>query len=434
MVVILSDDQRWDSLDVMPNVRRLLGEHGVTYEKAYVTTPVCCPSRASILTGDYSRNTGVLDNHGAIGGAKAFDDTDTLATRLHSSGYHTALVGKYLNEYDSLPACYIPPGWDSWHAIHGEAADHYYGMTLSENGRLNQYGAGPADYQGTVLTQAANDWLATVPEPFFLYFAPSNPHRPAIAAPEDTGSFEGTAPWRPESYDEPDTSDKPWDGLVPPMDAVDVKTADRMNQRMKESLRSLDRMVADMVGTLKERGVLDNTVIIFMSDNGWLVGEHRLLSKTWPYEESIRVPLVIRMPWATGARTSNDLALNIDLAPTIAALAGADAGGMDGAQLQEVTNPLLPTADPGQGTRGDFVVEWLGADRDNPEVPPRYSALHTRRYVYVEYENGWRELYDLREDPLQLHNLADSQGEGLLMGVMARTLHDRLEGGTQVLP
>lgn len=433
VVLIVSDDQRWDSMGAMPNVQRLLAQHGITYTNAYVTTPVCCPSRASILTGRYARNTGVLDNYGPTGGAPVFDDGDTIATRLHSVGYHTALVGKYMNGYDALPACYIPPGWTDWHAISGDAALSYYDMTLSENGRLNSYGAGPADYQGTVLTDIATDWLATVPEPFFLYFTPSNPHRPALAAPEDTGSYEGVEPWRPESFDEEDTSDKPWDGLVPKMGPVDLKLADRMNQRMKESLQTLDGMVADIVATLEERGVIDNTVVIFTSDNGWMLGEHRLVSKTWPYEESIRVPMVVRTPRSEEPSVNDNLVLNIDLAPTIQGWAGAS-GDTDGFPLTSAGWP--PGAWPFEippRPRGDFVVEWLGAERDDPEVPPRYSALHTKRYAYIEYENGWRELYDLKSDPLQMTNLADEPGSAMLVGVLARTLHARLAGDQDIV-
>jgi len=411
VVLILSDDQRFDSMNSMPNVQALLGGHGVTFPNAYVTTPVCCPSRSSILTGQYSRHTGVFQNFGEHGGASAFSDGSTLATWLHSSGYHTALVGKYLNDYEALPACYIPPGWDTWDAIVGEAADHYYNATITENGREVTYGAGPSDYQTTVLTGLATEWIAKTPAPFFLYFAPSSPHRPAIPAPGDVGAYDGIQPFRPPSFNEPDTSDKPWDGQIAPMTAADIGVADRMNEHQREALISLDEDVAKIVDALKQRGVLDNTVIIYMSDNGWLLGEHRLLSKTWPYEESIKVPMVWRLPWSDTARSNPAQVLNIDLAPTIAELAGAKAGPVDGTSLVPMLRWDAATWDPSSGPppgtgRSDFVIEWLGSDLSAMEGPPPYEGVHTQRYVYVEYANGWRELYDLQTDAEQLNNLA----------------------------
>ena len=209
---------------------------------------------------------------------------------------------------------------------------------------------------------------------------------------------------------------------------------------MKESLRSLDRMVADIYSALEERGVLDNTVIIFTSDNGWLMGEHRLVSKTWPYEESIRVPMVVYTPRTPAQAFDANLVLNIDLAPTIAGLAGASSDGMDGKPLWsgaagnwKYPDMLVPPIGFGTSPHRDFVIEWLGGERDNPEVPPRYSALHTKRYVYIEYENGWRELYDLKSDPLQLENIAEDPENYLLVGALARTLHARLAGDQDVI-
>lgn len=427
IVLILTDDQRYDSMNSMPNVQKLLGAHGVTFPNAYVTTPVCCPSRTSILTGRYSRHTGVYENYGPNGGAPAFDESSSLATWLHSAGYHTALIGKYLNNYEALPACYIPPGWDTWDAIVGEAADHYYNATITENGREVTYGAGPSGYQTTVLTSLATDWIARTSGPFFLYFAPSSPHRPAIPAPDDVHAYDNIPPYRPPAFNEPDVSDKPWRDQVPPMTAFDIRVADHMNEHQREALISLDEGVAKIVDALKAKGVLDNTVIIFMSDNGWLLGEHRLLSKTWPYEESIKVPMVWRLPWAEQARVNPAQVLNIDLAPTIAELASAEPGLVDGTSLV----PLLkwdpttwdPSSGPPPGTgRSDFVIEWLGRDLTGVQGPAPYEGVHTRRYVYIEYANGWRELYDLETDPDQLNNLAGDPAYAELQAKMAERL------------
>ncbi|MDP9296697.1 MAG: sulfatase [Actinomycetota bacterium] len=423
LVLIVTDDQRWDTLFAMPNVRHLLGDHGVTFSNAFVTTPVCCPARTSMLTGQYSRHTGVLDNQGPHGGAPAFSDRSTLATWLSGAGYETALVGKYLNGYPQLGRCYIPPGWSEWDAIATGPFDHYYNYSLSENGRLVPYGAQPADYQTTVLADRSKAFIAQANRPFFLYFAPSAPHRPANPAPQDVGAFDPPPPFHPPSYDERNISDKPWDGSVPPLDPERMEEIAGIREHMLESLRSLDRTIGGIVGAIQAKGVLDNTVIAFTSDNGFLWGEHRLVSKAWPYEESIRVPLVFRVPWvAEGAgRTDPHLALNIDLASTFSELAGVKPGlPQDGRSLV----PLLR----GQDTswRHAFDVEWLGRDLSSRGGTAPYEGLRTNRYVYVEYTNGWRELYDLRRDPAELRNLAEDPKARALRSRLAARLHASL--------
>lgn len=401
IVVIVTDDQRWDTLDVMPNVRSLIGGHGVTFTNAFATTPLCCPSRASILTGRVSRHTGVWDNVGAHGGADAFDDRSTIATWLDAAGYDTALIGKYLNGYGSPGRCPIPPGWDEWNAVFGEASRQYYDLTLNVNGRLVRHGDEPTDYQTEVLVRRAAGFVHRARSPFFLYLAPSAPHLPAIAAPPDVGSFRDVPPWRPASYDERARTDKPWHGALGPFTKRLVAYVEGGRRHMLESLASLDRAIGRLVTVLERSGELDRTVLVFTSDNGFLWGEHGLVSKVWPYEESIRVPLMIRAPWITEPRTDDHLVLNVDLASTLAELGGSEPGlPQDGRSLM----PLLQ----GEPTRWrrDFVVEWLGRDLTTTIGPPPYSALRSKRFMYVEYTNGWEELYDLVRDPLQLDNIA----------------------------
>ena len=299
IVLVLTDDQRADTLDAMPNVRALLAAHGVTFSNMFVTTSLCCPSRASILSGEYSRHTGVYDNFRPHGGAPSFRDTSTLATWLHDAGYTTALVGKYLNKYDALGKRYIPAGWDTWDAIASESAQMYYGFTLNEDGRLVDYPPSPANYSTTVLDGLARRFVERARAPFFLYYAPIAPHVPSIPAPQDQGTFAHIAPYRPLSYDEPDVSDKPWNGRYGPLSAERRAFVDRIRPQMLESLQAVDRSVADLVRVLRARGELDRTVIAFTSDNGYLWGEHRLVQKIWFYEPSIRVPLVVRMPGPT---------------------------------------------------------------------------------------------------------------------------------------
>ena len=441
LVVILTDDQRWDSLSVMPNVRRLLAGHGVTFENSFVTTSLCCPSRASILTGLYSRHTGVFDNGPPNGGAPAFHDRSTLAVWLHDAGYRTALIGKYLNGYQKLGQTYIPPGWDHWIAIAQRHQIKFFRYLLNEDGKLVSYGRQPQDYSTTVLSQKADDFVKDAPEPFFLYLAPIAPHRPAVPAPEDAGKL-SPPPFHPPSLNEADVADKPWHGRFPPIDATNLQGLQVLRERILESLLSVDRMVGSLVQTLSARGVLGRTVVMFTSDNGLLLGEHRLVTKVWPYEESIRVPLVVRTPWAQAASIDGHLVLNIDLAPTLAELAGvAPPNRVDG----ESYAGLLRGRSPPGGWRSSFVVEYLGgASGDDEgtspqgavtsgarsgEQPPRFEAVRTERYLYVEYDNGWRELYDLDPDPYELTNRAGDPKYAQVRQKLAARLQELLASG-----
>ena len=393
-VVIVTDDQRWDTLDVMPAVQRLLVAGGVTFRNAFATTPSCCPSRVSILTGQYSHHTGVFDGSSgnAPGGAPAFEDGSSLATWLDDAGYRTGLVGKYLNDYAALPEGYVPPGWDEWFAIAQPPPQiRYYDYELNENGTIVPYGDAPSDYSTSVLREKAVRFVEAE-GPFFLYFAPIAPHQPSIPAPEDVGT-EIDAAWDPPpSFDEADVSDKPGGGWA----GRDPATVRAIRDDMLRSLLAVDRAIQAIVEAVSVAGSMDETYLLLTSDNGFLWGEHRLTGKVWPYEESIRVPLVIRPPGRRDARIVDEFALNIDIAPTIAELAGIEPGlPPDGVSLV----PFLE-GDPGP-SRDRFVVEFHGFA---PGVPP-YVAVRTERHLYVEYRNGWRELYDLRVDPHQLRNL-----------------------------
>ncbi len=426
IVVILTDDQRWDQLAGMPNVRSLLVGRGMTFTNAFVTTSLCCPSRASILTGQYAHHTGVLDGSatGRPGGAPAFDDTSTLATWLHDGGYTTALVGKYLNDLSGLPTGYVPPGWDRWFGI-AQAAhqDRYYGYELNENGRIVQYGHDPGDYTTTVLQSKAVGFVDHAREPFFLYVAPVAPHLPATAAPGDAGAFADEPASQPPSFDEADVSDKPELRDTPPLGTHGAAEVTAVGRRMLASLLGVDRAVKAVVDAVASRGELSNTYFFFTSDNGFLLGEHRLVGKIWPYEESIRVPLVVAGPGIPRDAARPEIALNIDLAPTIAALAGVTPGlPEDGRNLV----PLLHGRHP--AWRSAFVEEFLG---DAPSQP-RFDAVRTERYLYVEYEDGSRELYDLRADPYELSNLIGTPAAPRLVPRLSRlldTLDDRAADG-----
>lgn len=415
VVLILSDDERLDGDSVMRDVHRLLMRHGVTFSDYHVTTSLCGPSRASTLTGEYSHHTGVLTNFGPHS-YPAFDPRSDLPVWLHRAGYTTALVGKYLNDYTLDGHDLTPPGWDDWQVLDSVPEEAYYDYTLDENGRLVHYGSAPADYSTTVLTARATTFIRRAHGPFFLYFAPVAPHLPAIPAPQDRGKLENLAPLHSPDYNERNIGDKPWAAWHPGLLTAAARLyGNQVRVHQLESLLALDRSVGSIVAALRAKGVLDRTVILYTSDNGFLWGEHRLGGKIWPYEESTHVPLVVRTPWTAANGTVNrEPVLNIDLAPTIAALAGVEPQGpVDGRSFA----PLL---------RGDavpwrraYLLEYLGRSQVRAGGPPPYVAVHTKRYVWIEYRNGWRELYDLRRDPWELDNIAGSPATARLR----RSLH-----------
>jgi arylsulfatase A-like enzyme len=399
-VLILTDDQRWDSLWAMPAVQQNLVDHGVTFRNGFVVNSLCCPSRASILTGDYSHTTGVYKNKSDYGGFPAFNDSSTIATWLDGAGYRTALIGKYLNQFSTFTdGSYVPPGRDRWVAFYSTGGGKYYNYQLSIDGQLHSYGDLPSDYSTDVLARQAVQFIhnTNTTRPFFLYFAPSAPHEPATPAPRDVGTFSGLAPWRPPNYNEADVSDKPaWVQAHPLLDAASRAGIDTLRKHQYETLGAVDDAVASIVGELAQSGRLANTMIVFASDNGYLWGEHRLTAKQLPYEESIRIPLVIRYdPLTTSSRRIRPQALNIDLAPTFADVAGVTPPkAVDGRSLL----PLL--AQTATSWRKSFLVEHLG-----PGIPT-YCAVRSLRYTYVQYQTKEEELYDLTTDRFQLQNVA----------------------------
>jgi arylsulfatase A-like enzyme len=422
VVVITTDDQAVDTMKAMPLTRRAIGGNGVTFTQSIVSFPLCCPSRASFLTGQYSHNNGVQNNHPPHGGFGALDGDHILPLWLERAGYRTALVGKYLNGYGKNEfggRTFIPPGWTDWYA---EARNHRadaFDYSLNENGKLVDYGHDPRDYKTDVLSRLSTSVIrrySRSPRPFFLWITPSAPHQEGLPksaprnpepAPRDVGAFgDATLPPSP-AFNERDVKDKPrWIQKLPRLDAETIETTRRTYISQLEALRAVDRMVQRVTQTLRSSGELGRTVIIFTSDNGFLRGQHRIPDgKIFPYEESIGVPLLIRGPgFPSGARTSG-LAANIDLAPTILQLTGARADiPVDG-------RSLIPVARDRKGSANRAVVlEVFGRNHS-------YRGLRTERYVYLENAGDRDELYDLRRDPAQLDNVI---GQSAYAAVRAR--------------
>jgi N-acetylglucosamine-6-sulfatase len=401
ILLIVTDDQRWDTTWAMERVQTDLIAHGVNFTHAHVVTPLCCPARAQILTGQYAHTNGTYGNHNSEpdGAFNSFDDRETVATVLHGAGYRTGLIGKYMNGYGDKsarePASYVPPGWDDWQVLASDGAS-YYGYTLNENGALVSYGQTQADYLTDVLGQKAHEFITDDDDrPWFLEWTPVAPHSAAIAEPQYEHAFDDLSPWRPRSYNEEHLRDKPaWVRNIRKLSVDKQAHIDQFREHQYESLLSVDDWVGDLVDTLAAEDMLDNTMVVFTSDNGYFWGEHRLDGKNRPYEEATRVPYLVRYDALGGTGKTSTLATNIDLAPTFADLAGTTMPDPDGTSLM----PFL---------RGEVAKVRTGHLIEQKAVGanvPAYCLLQTERFTFTHYGTGEEELYNLRTDPLQMQN------------------------------
>ena len=395
IVLIVTDDQRFDTLRVMPKVQRLLGARGMTLRRAIVTNPLCCPSRATILTGRYSHTTGVYANSAPDGGWSSFQssESNTIATALHRVGYRTALIGKYINGYGG-EAAYVPPGWDRWFATTGSGRYFDYTVYDDDRGHIN-YGSLPREYSTDVLRKQAVAFIQRAPQgtPLFLVVTPFAPHAPAIAAPRHEGTFASAPVPLGPAVNESDVSDKPAYIANQPVGFFGTVRTRTRNQW--ESLLAVDELVSRIVNTLADTGRADNTLVIFTSDNGLSSREHRWGGKQVPYEESIRVPMIVSLPGEIPAGTmSRALVSNVDLAPTIADFAGTSISA-DGVSMR----PLLTGV--ASSIRDSVLLEHL----QRVEAVPTYCGVRTPSFTFVHYATGEEELYDLAKDPRQLQNV-----------------------------
>lgn len=431
VVVVMSDDQTQESMRFMPRTRELIGAHGATFPTSVTNWPVCCPSRATFLTGQYAHNHGVLGNAPPSGGFDRLNQAQTLPVWLQDAGYYTAHIGKFLNGYESS-ATGVPLGWSEWHG--SKRTYTFYGYQLLEDGQINTYGStganpdAPADpslYSTDVYTDKAVELIgrrAPQEQPFFLsvaYLAPHsggpNPEAPnqsrcnatAKPAPRHLGALGGEVLPTPPSFNEADMADKPPALAARPfLTPEQIQNATRNYRCRGESLLAIDEGVQRIVGALEAAGELENTIFVYTSDNGFFHGEHRVQSgKNRVYEEAIRVPLLMRGPGIRSGVEVTDLAANADLTPTILDAAGASAGvAVDGTSLLPFTEhperlrgrELLIEQDPGED------------DEDGTANGVFYDAIRNARYTYVENASGARELYDLRADPFQLQNQIDN--------------------------
>jgi arylsulfatase A-like enzyme len=418
----------------MPNLLQLVRPNATTFTDAIVTTPLCCPSRASMLTGQYAHNHGVLRNDYR----QLRDKRNTLPMWLSKAGYRTIHIGKYLNVYRKArgPETRPAPGWDVWQTI--QEPNTYYDYVLSVNGRKVRYGSGAHAYLTDVLNRRAARVVrreARRDGPFFLqldHWAPHDDSRgggagpcagrgDAVSAPRDVGRFADEPLPQPPSFNEADVSDKP--SFIRAQSPVDPARVEQNYRCALESLAAVDRGIAKLHRALRKTNELRRTVIVFVSDNGYFYGEHRLRFKVDPYEEGLRIPLLVSIPRklrgeGTGPATASEPVANIDIAPTILALARAapcrrrrDCRTMDGRSLV----PLL------RGDRTEWpqdralAVEYTG--RNTGFSSCSYRGIRVADELLVEhtlipnFTTGAceprieREHYDVGADPFQLDNL-----------------------------
>lgn len=443
-VFVLTDDQDYASYSrrTMPRTWRLLGRAGATFTANYDPTPLCCPSRATYLTGQYNHNNGVLNNK--PGYASLLDKDNVLPVWLQRAGYTTAYVGKYLNGYEAYvrDADTVAPGWDRWSALVGNARGYRdFKLTVDGRQRKEVY-SGP--YLTDVLNRRANELIGELagPSPFFLQVGQAAPHNEnlnadsggpcaggAVPARRDEGAFaDAPLPNLPAVRERDRTDKPPFVAGLPPLTAAKRREIRARYRCRLETLPAVDRGIAGLVRTLRERGELDETVIVLSSDNGNFHGQHGLAAgKGLPYEEAAHVPLVIRAPrrfggTAPGVRVDAQTA-NIDLVPTLVEWAGAEtcpvAGEcrvMDGRSLL----PLLAGREARWPRPRPLATEFeIGKDEIQPGRPTScgYEGARSGRWLYVRQtsvadprtgvceDSRFAELYDRAADPFELENL-----------------------------
>ena len=460
IILIVTDDQPASTLTpaVMPKTSRRLTRRGTTFSEAVATTPLCCPARASILTGQYGHNTGILEN--LPGWPSLADRANTLPNWLRGAGYRTAHVGKWLHGYgeQTEKKNTVAPGWNQWHTF---LALEYYDYKLRVNGGAKRYGDEPRDYLTRVLNRKATRLIKRqLPrrKPLYLQLEHLAPHsgsggsgkcrQGAVPDPRDRKRFRRAPLPKPPSFNEADVSDKPsFASERPRLDGPDVKSITRRYRCALASLRAVDRGVGMISRAVRRAGERRNTAIILISDNGYFRGEHRMLrGKGLPYEESVRVPLVMLLPPRLAGGQDRAVAepvANLDLTPTILDLAGAqpcrrgECRTLDGRSLLD----LAQGSAAGWPDDRALAIEF---DKDGGSAPSygdtcTYAGLRTPTRLFVDHTElpnpdqgyacepspGAEELYHLDSDPFQLDNLAFTDPGG---SAAERTaLRERLE-------
>jgi N-acetylglucosamine-6-sulfatase len=477
ILVVMTDDQALTDVALMPNVRKLLAAQGTTFADAIDSYPLCCPARATFITGQYAHNHDVNANFWPYGWYGMKNRANTLPAWLQKAGYRTAMIGKWLNGYGARDAHgEVPKGFDIWRGLLDVSAYDYYNFVMNRNGKLKSYGDAdfarklvefanievfpqenpgiqrvlgrlrevfgdgpytywgkedPDDYSPDVTGGITEDLVAAErrsKDPFFIWWSVAAPHREDVAttlmrrpgadprpAPRYVQKSKGYKLPRPPSFNEPDVTDKPSNiqSAAPELSDAQIAQLQLDYEGRAGSLLAVDDHVKKLVATLERTGQLDNTLIVFLSDNGWLQGQHRVPGdKYLPYEESLRVPFILRGPGVPAGRVVRGQVANVDFAPTLLDAARAKAGRtLDGTSL------LPAVRDPRKKPDRAIALEALARLFPNGDFSAfngwdkPYTGVRTDRYTYVAYsESGEEELYDRRKDPHQLTNVVTDPG------------------------
>ncbi|MFI8986438.1 sulfatase [Streptomyces antimycoticus] len=423
IVYVLTDDLAWNLVEYLPHVRQLQ-KKGTTFTNFFATDSLCCPSRTSLLTGQYPHNTGVFTNTGDDGGYGAFmknrNEEKTFGPALQRAGYRTGFMGKYLNGYqpadkNGTSKPYVPSGWDEWDV----AGDGYreYKYDLNENGKVVPYGKAPQDYLTDVLAKKATSFIgssADARKPFMLEVATFAPHGPSTPAPRDKDTFPGLEAPQTDAYDKATRNAPKWQRSLSPLTAEEKKEIDQRFAKRVRSAQAVDDMIGQLEKTLEEKGLADDTYLVFGSDNGFHMGEHRLRpGKQTAYDTDVKVPMMVTGPGVPAGEEVSRLAENIDINPTFLDLAGVEPPStVDGRSLSDLMHgrteeewrqAVLVEHHHAKSKEGDPDA----APKDSGD-PPTYAAMRTDDSLYVEYADGESEFYALGSDPDQLTNRAAS--------------------------
>lgn len=390
ILVVITDDQRAQgTLRVMPKTRYWLERVGTRFPNAFAASPLCCPSRTSMMTGRYPHNHGVRRN----GAYRALDLDTTVQRYLDDAGYRTGLYGKFLIKWDLTDP---PPDFDDWALGRigvGYRRSSYYGGTWNVNGNVKTIDTYSTDYIARRAVRFVRRSEAEDEQPWYAYLAPAAPHVPSI--PEASYARAPVREWAGNrAVFETDRSDKP------PWVHSREMTLDRVQWRRRRQLRTLmsvDDLVHRVMTSLRELGEARNTLVFFMSDNGHLWSEHGLFAKRHPYEQSVEIPFLVRWPGhiARGVRDERVIS-NVDVMPTILEAAGLQ---------PDPDTPVDGQSLLSSGPRSRVLIEYGKDAGDTPE----WAAIRTRTAHYVEYyEDGavtFSEYYDLKNDRWELENL-----------------------------
>jgi N-acetylglucosamine-6-sulfatase len=413
IVFVLADDLSTDLIACMPHLLHMQ-KRGATLANYFVTESLCCPSRASIFTGRFPHNTGIHTNTEPEGGYLEFfkrgHEDATFATALAAAGYRTAMIGKYLNGYQPRNI-HVAPGWSEWDV----AGDAYleFNYELNQNGRIVRYANRPEHYLTDVLSGLAVKFIReqTSATPFFIEIATFAPHRPTTPAPRDATAFRQSRAPRTSAFNAAPGPDAPrWLAPLPPLSHADIALIDGEHRKRTQAVLAIDAMIGAIDAAVADIGAADNTYFVFSSDNGYHMGEHRLMpGKLTPYDTDIHVPLIVTGPGIPAGLVVTEITENIDVAPTFVELgSAAPLPNVDGESLVallhggkveewrksaliEHRGPLRAATDP------DFPINRSGN-------PTSYEAIRSADSLYIEYFDGEREYHDLIADPYELQN------------------------------